>query len=89
MTASRVYDFTEKVRSHPALAGLVLHRIYYYDAEPLSLKKPIPLTGGRNNWRTRDFSQNPLHDANMQLLDELKQKPFLPSGLERRSFEAG
>lgn len=86
MTASRVYDFTETVRSHPALAGLVLHRIYYYDAEPLSLKKPIPLTGGKKNWRTRDFSQNPLHDANMQLLDELKQKPFFAVRLGETQF---
>ncbi len=86
MTATQVFDFTEKVKSHPELINSALHRVYYYDAEPLSAKKPIPLTGGRNNRRTCDFSQNPLYEANMQLLDELKQKPYFAVRLGETQF---
>ena len=68
MTAAQVSDFTEKIKSRPELSALSLHRIYYYDAEPLGTKKPIPLTGGRRNWKQYDFSVTPLHLVKPQLL---------------------
>jgi len=86
MTAADVSDFTAKVMAVPELANLSLHRIYYYDAEPLSTKKPIPLTGGRNKWELFDFSKHALFQANMQMLDELKRMPFFAVRLGETHF---
>lgn len=58
LAAQQVLDFTDDVRARPELSGHHLHRIYYYDAEPLSGIKPKPLTGCTGNWETVDFSKN-------------------------------
>jgi len=65
---------------------MALHRIYYYDAEPLDAIKPKPLTGGRNNWELYNFASNPLFHSNMQLLEDLKKRPYFAVRLGDVSF---
>lgn len=86
LDCARLVAFTDKLRMRPELADLCLHRIYYYDAEPLAITKPKPLTGGKGNWETLDFGTTPLHQSNMQLLDELKRQPYFAVRLGETQF---
>ena len=63
-----------------------LHRIYFYDAEPIGVKKLKPLTGGRQNGQMFDFKTTPTYQANIQLLDDLKRKPFYAVRLGEVNF---
>ena len=47
MTALDVSRFLDRLKAHTALANLVLHRIYWYDAQPLESSARRPLRGGR------------------------------------------
>ena len=42
VTAQRVVEFTEKIIKRPELTEHALHRIYYYDAEPMKGTNPNP-----------------------------------------------
>ncbi|MCV6614443.1 MAG: NYN domain-containing protein [Cellvibrionaceae bacterium] len=86
MTAQQVVDFTDKIIQRPELADYELHRIYYYDAEPMTGTKPKPLTGSRGNWGLYDFSATDLCRSNMALLDELKKKPYFAIRLGEVNF---
>jgi uncharacterized LabA/DUF88 family protein len=50
MTATEVFRFLDRLKAHPALANLALHRIYWYDAQPLESSARRPLRGGRVNF---------------------------------------
>jgi len=76
LTAEKVVEFTERIKARVELKGLILHRIFYYDAEPLTVRKPKPLTGGKNKWEIYDFSSTPIYQTNLQLLEDLKREPF-------------
>ncbi|HTQ98502.1 MAG TPA: hypothetical protein VMH83_00870 [Candidatus Acidoferrum sp.] len=89
LDAPALLAFTDKLRARTELADLYLHRIYYYDAEPLSLTKPKPLTGGKDQWETFDFSSTPLHHSNKELLEELKRLPYFAVRLARPNSGAG
>lgn len=82
----QVTDFTSKIKSRVELADKDLHRIYYYDAEPLNTKKPKPLTGGKDTWTRFDFSSTPLYKSNMELLSSLKKEPFFAVRLGEAQF---
>lgn len=56
MAVEQVLEFTNKIKERRELARYTLHRIYYYDAEPMEGKRPIPLTGSSENWSLHDFS---------------------------------
>ncbi len=86
MTAKQVVEFTDKIIKRPELSGNELHRIYYYDAEPMGGTKPKPLTGSKGNWELYDFSATDLYKSNMALLDELKKKPYFAIRLGAVSF---
>lgn len=76
MDADKVVEFADKITKREELVDYKLHRIYYYDADPMEGKRPIPLTGSRNNWSLYDFSNTAVFRSNKQLLNDLKKKPF-------------
>jgi uncharacterized LabA/DUF88 family protein len=85
-TAQQVVEFTQKIVNRPELQGCHLHRIYYYDAEPLAGTKPVPLTGPRGENELYDFSNTPLYHSNIALLDELKKQPYFAVRLGEVNF---
>lgn len=76
MVAEQVVEFAKKIANRKELAGYTLYRIFYYDAEPMAGKKPIPLTGSSDSWSMHDFSTTDVHKFNQQLLKDLRKKPF-------------
>jgi hypothetical protein len=72
MTVSHVAVFLDRLRSHRALTGKVLHRIYWYDSPPLVTSARRPLKGGRI-----DFASTPLARHSRVLLDGLSTLPHL------------
>lgn len=74
LSFNRVVQFTNTLRNRPELADASLHRIYYYDAEPLQAKKPKPLTGGTKSWTRFDFASTPTFESNVHLLNSLKKE---------------
>lgn len=86
MSAQNVVDFTNKLQGRDEFKEMILHRIYYYDAEPLSTAKPKPLTGGQGKWTIYDFSKNPLYSSNKKLLDDLKKEAFFAVRLGEVQF---
>lgn len=71
MTAATLQAFVDKLVKHDALTSMRLHRIYFYDAEPLRVKSDMPLQGGQV-----DFGATPLAQRSMRLHEELKRHPF-------------
>jgi len=71
VTARAISRFTQSVQGLPCLAGMRLHRIYYYDAKPLDCVVSVPLGGGR-----RDFSTSDLAAQNRSIQAELSREPF-------------
>lgn len=69
--ASRFQQLAQAIATAPALTGLRLHRIYYYDAVPLEETRTKPLNGGVIN-----FGQSPVASHSKMLFDELKRLPF-------------
>jgi uncharacterized LabA/DUF88 family protein len=72
MTARAIQDFTGRLCANPPLAGHRLHRIYYYDAAPLSSRQEKPLRGG-----TVDFGASERAIRQRKLYEELVRVPFL------------
>ena len=86
MVVNQVVEFTDKIKSRKELVDSTLHRIYYYDAEPLTVKQPKPLTGSRGNWLLYDFSNTAVFRSNKQLLSDLKKIPYFAVRLGELSF---
>ena len=86
VTAKRVVEFTETIAKRKELENHTLHRIYYYDAEPMKGIKPIPLTGSAGNWSRHDFSKTPEYSANKTLLNDLRKEPFFAIRLGELTF---
>jgi uncharacterized LabA/DUF88 family protein len=70
-TARKIAAFSQGVQRLPCLAGMRLHRIYYYDAKPLDSVVSVPLGGGQ-----RDFSASGLASQNRSIQSELPREPF-------------
>lgn len=70
-TARTISEFALSVQQLPCMAGMRLHRIYYYDAKPLDSAVNVPLGGGR-----RDFSSSELAIQNRSIQSELPREPF-------------
>ena len=86
MTAKQGIEFTKTIGQRIELEDYTQHRIYYYDAEPMFGKRPIPLTGSSGNWSKYDFSTTAVHNANNQLLTDLKKVPFIAVRLGEVNF---
>lgn len=63
--------FIERVRLLPCVAGMRLHRIYFYDARPLVGTADSPLAGGKI-----DFGASPVVARNKRLQSALEREPF-------------
>lgn len=71
MDASKLGNFINRVKVNPHLQDMHLHRIYYYDSEPLKDKVTNPMSGTEV-----DFSASDLYTHSMNLFKELRDKPF-------------
>ncbi len=80
-TAAHVRAFLEKLQASPALAGMRLHRVYFYDSQPLSGAEEKPLGGG-----TVDFGAHPAAARNQTLHSELIHEPFVALRLGELAF---
>jgi uncharacterized LabA/DUF88 family protein len=69
--AAGISAFTDQIAALSCLAGMRLHRIYFYDAKPLEAVSRIPLDGG-----TIDFGTSAVAARNKQLQAALIRKPF-------------
>ena len=72
MDADDFRRFVGELRAHPSLAGHRLHRVYYYDAGPLTGQAKNPLNGARVNFSAQSIAVN-----NRRLMDEVAQIPFV------------
>jgi len=72
LTAETVRDFIQKLGGVPELQNLHLHRIYFYDAPPLTSVVRKPLSGG-----DVAFGDTPLARNNQRLHDDLRRVPFV------------
>lgn len=72
MSAKVLHEFTERLRADPLLVAERLHRIYYYDATPLTGKQRKPLKG-----EEVDFSSHPRAVRQRQLYEELSRYPYV------------
>jgi hypothetical protein len=72
LDATGVSAFLARVRAHHALAGMSLHRVYWYDAPPLDMRVAKPLKGGRVN-----FGATPLARFSSALMNQLSELPYM------------
>jgi uncharacterized LabA/DUF88 family protein len=69
--AAGISAFTAQVSALPCLAGMRLHRIYFYDSRPLETSEEKPLGGG-----TIDFGKTDAAARNKSLQASLMTQPF-------------
>ena len=67
-----VCSFLSALQSHEAVAGMSLHRVYWYDAPPLDSRVAKPLQGGKVN-----FGATSLARTNAELLEALCEIPHV------------
>ncbi|HDY8766895.1 TPA: NYN domain-containing protein [Klebsiella pneumoniae] len=79
--AEVIKAFVEKLTKRPELEGMILHRVYYYDAEPLTGIQTHPISGEKI-----DFSETDVSKRNKVMLDELKRTPFFAVRLGETNF---
>lgn len=76
-----IKSFVEKIKARPELNDMVLHRVYYYDAEPLTGIQKHPISG-----EVIDFSETDVSKRNKIMLDDLKKTPFFAVRLGETNF---
>jgi uncharacterized LabA/DUF88 family protein len=81
-TAAAFASLITKLQAHPALAGMRLHRVYYYDSMPLESAHKKPLEGG-----TVEFGASPIAERSRNLFDHLAQQPFMALRLGELAFQ--
>lgn len=79
--AEVIKSFVKKINSRAELEGMILHRVYYYDAEPLTGIQKHPISGEKI-----DFSETDVSKRNKIMLDELKKTPFFAVRLGETNF---
>lgn len=81
-TAADFRRLVDAISRHQALAGMRLHRIYYYDAQPLESSQVKPLEGG-----TIEFGGSLVVARAKQLFDQLSRFPFMALRLGELAFD--
>jgi uncharacterized LabA/DUF88 family protein len=71
LDAAAISALTDQIALLPCLAGMRLHRIYFYDAKPLEVVATVPLSG-----RPIDFRTTAAAIRNRQLQCALMREPF-------------
>jgi uncharacterized LabA/DUF88 family protein len=69
--AKTLAAFADQLKGMPCVAGMRLHRIYYYDAKPLENVATIPLGGGQ-----MDFGASPIAAQNKSIQAVLHREAF-------------
>lgn len=69
--AAAISAFVSRVTVLPCVAGMRLHRIYFYDAKPLEGAAKLPLSGGNV-----DFGASPVVSRNKSLQAALHREPY-------------
>jgi uncharacterized LabA/DUF88 family protein len=69
--AAEICNFTDQLAALPCLAGMRLHRIYFYDARPLETVSKVPLSGG-----VVDFGTSAAAFRNKRIQSALVRQPF-------------
>ena len=69
--AARIAAFSKAVAEFPCIAGMRLHRIYFYDAKPLEGHATVPLGGG-----VVDFGSSDVAARNRRIQSALMREPF-------------
>ena len=72
LTAEATCRFIDELGNHSQLSDLHLHRVYFYDAPPLTARVQKPLEGG-----TVEFGNSQLARTNQRLHQELRDVPFI------------
>jgi uncharacterized LabA/DUF88 family protein len=80
-TLAHIQVFLDSLKHAPALTSMRLHRVYFYDSQPLVSVEEKPLNGGRI-----DFGAHPAATRNQQLHAELVQEPFMALRLGELAF---
>lgn len=81
MVAQRLSAFVERLRQDDYLKEMYLHRVYFYDAEPLTDVVTRPLSGGKLNFRDSDTAKR-----NVKLHHELSRLPHFALRMGELSF---
>lgn len=72
LDAAQIQTFIDKVKNLPDLAGMRLHRVYFYDSRPLEGSDTNPIDGS-----TIDFSSSPTAVSNRNLQLQVGRLPFV------------
>ena len=80
-TPEKIRRFTERLCKHPALTGMTLHRVYYYDALPFTEKRSNPMSGQQINFGTTDVALR-----NQKLIQAVTRYPFFATRLGETVF---
>lgn len=71
IAAEDIEGFVERIKVRPELAGMRLHRVYFYDSRPLDGSGQNPLDG-----TTVDFGSTPMASQNKSLHARVSRLPF-------------
>lgn len=80
-TAEKFRHLVEKIKASPELVNHRLHRVYFYDAEPIDKIEKKPLSSDIIN-----FGESPIVKRSMQLFKELAREPFFSLRLGTCAF---
>ena len=80
-TANEFQKLISTLKSHPQLADLHLHRVYYYDSIPLASAHEKPLGGGKV-----EFANQPIATRSRQLFEQLWKLPLVALRLGELTF---
>ncbi|MGJ7234515.1 NYN domain-containing protein [Morganella morganii] len=81
ITLEDIRTFVKKLSDRDELNGHILHRIYYYDAEPLAGVQKNPISGESIN-----FTESEVYKRNKFILEELKKEPYFAVRLGETNF---
>lgn len=82
MTVLDVRALVKKLSEHSSLKEHKLHRVYYYDAMPLTTKETVPLSS-----TVKDFAANTVAKRSIDVINQIKKEPFFSVRLGELSFE--
>ena len=80
-TFEKFQSLVEKIKGSSELTGHRLHRVYFYDAEPIDGIEKNPLSSEKV-----DFGKSPIVKRSTQLFRELAREPFFSLRLGACSF---
>lgn len=72
LTSSHFEQLVNAIRGHASLADHRLHRVYFYDAAPLSRSVVHPVSG-----ETLEYGATEVYQANVTLLKEIAKLPHV------------